>query len=251
MNKLIQQLQSIGLDQEFLLKKGLTKIDISKPIAIKDFLLRKTERSVGYAGGDNLPFESFDHVDGIDLYAYKTTYTTLGILLFELLFSTEKYIEIQVSQAQSQIQQFFVYLDRENRHHLHHSLQIEQKETYASFEYFSQQVEKFPFASFAKREVITDALPHFALACSGYHSSFKRDYIEKADQLILTLTVSGLVQLAELLLDIGRNDNEISEICFENPLYGFGGVNEKSIDVRFWLPNSFGFYTEKIEALKF
>lgn len=251
MKTTIQQLKTLAIDDEFLFQKGLSQTDISQPIELKDLLFRKTERFMGYAGDNNLPFESFDHINGVDFYAYKSTYTTLGILSFELLFSDEKYIEIQVQHSQSQIRQFFIYLDKENRHPTHTELQIGQKETYTFFRYFPQEVDKFPLSSFTKRGIIKDALPHFGLGCSNYHSNFKKDYVEKADQLVLTITVTSLIQLAELWLDIGLNKNKQSEICLENPLYGFGGVNKRSIETRFWLPNSFGFYTENINDLKF
>lgn len=251
MKKLIEQLQNIALDGEFLFQKRLSKTDISKPVELKDLLFRKTERFMGYAAGDDLPFKSFDHINGIDFYAHKATYTTLGVLLFELLFSDQRYLEVQITQSQSQIKQFFIYLDRENRHYTHTELPIGQKETYTFYRYFSQAVDKFPLSSLTQRGLIADALPHFGLGCSDYHSNFKKDYAETADQLILTLTVTTLVQLAELFLDIGRIYNETDEICLENPLYGFGGVNERSIEIRFWLPDSFGFYTDDINDLKF
>ncbi len=206
---------------------------------------------MGYAGGENLPFESFDRINAVEFYAYKSTYTTLGILFFDLLFQNKtNFIEIQLHQANSEIKQFYIYLDRENRHPTH-ELQILQKETYSHFRYFSQEVDKFPLASFTKRGLIADALPHFGLGCSNHHDSFKKDWLEKANQVVLTLTVTSLIQMAELFLDIGRNKNNQTEICLENPLFGSGGVNERSIETRFWLPNSFGFYAKKIEDIKF
>jgi len=248
---LITKLQAIELDNEFVFSQGLSGLNIKVPLVLNDLLIRKYNRAVGYAGGENLPFEIFDRINAVEFYAYKFTYTLLGVLLFELLFQNEtNYIEIQLPLANSEIKQFYIYLDRKNRHPTH-QLQIQQKETYSHFHYFAQEVDKFPLASFTKREIIADALPYFGLGCSNFHDSYAKNWIDKADQVILTLTVTSLIQMAELFLDIGLNKNKQSEICLETPLFGCGGVNERSIEARFWLPNSFGFYTEKIEDLKF
>lgn len=249
--KLITKLQAIDLDDEFIFSQGLSGLPLTKPIVLNDLIIRKHSRTMGYAGGENLPFESFDRINAVDFYAYKTTYTTLGVLLFDLLFQNEtNWIEIQLPQANSEIKQFYIYLDRENTHPTH-ELQILQKETYSHFRYFSQEVDKYPLTSFTKRGFIANALPHFGLGCSNHHDSFSKDWLEKANQVALTLTVTSLIQMAELFLDIGRNENNQTEICLENPLFGCGGVNQRSIEARFWLPNSFGFYAENIEDLKF
>ena len=130
---LITKLQTIDLDGEFIFSQGLSGLIITQPIILNDLLIRKYSRSMGYAGGENLPFESFDRINAVEFYAYKSTYTTLGILFFDLLFQNKtNFIEIQLHQANSEIRQFYIYLDRENRHPTH-ELQILQKETYSHF----------------------------------------------------------------------------------------------------------------------
>lgn len=252
MKKIIQQLQEITLYDEFLFSKKTPIMAITEPIVCNDILIRKQNRFIGYTDDKQLPFERFEKANGVDIYAYKNTLTFLGILLLELLFhSKTDFIEIKLPQPQSEIKQLYVYLDREHNPTTHTGLQIEQEETYSAFKYFAQAVDKFPLTSSSDRVITADAMPYFSLACSDYQSNFTKYYIDKADQLILTISTSSLVQMSELFLDIGRVENKQTEVCLENPLTGFGGVSERSIDARFWLPNSFGFYTEDINELKF
>ena len=246
-SELIDKLQKLEIDNEYLFIKGFSSVDISEKIELNDILFRKRCRFIGFAPPEDLPFEICDRVESFDLYAYKKGYTTLGIILLELLFSHQSYIEINISNNQSEIRQLFVYVDRNNNSVLFPFLKVEQKETFKSFEYFPKKIDRYPFADIFDNNSISS----FHFSCSNYQDIHTKDRIEKADQLILSTSISGLVLIAELFLNIGRIGNKQDEICLENPLYGFGGVSQTSIEARFWLPNSFGFYTEKIEDLKF
>lgn len=247
LSELIQKIQNLEVDKEYLFIRGVSNIDISKPIELPDILFRKRSRFTGYVPQEDLPFEICDSVESIDCYAYKKSYTTLGIILLELLFSNLSYLEINISNKQSEIRQFFIYVDRKNNNSLFPFLKVEQKETYKSFEYFSAKIDRYPFAYISDNQF----LPTFHYSCSNYKDIHTKNRIEKADQLILTVSISGLIYISELFLNIGKTENKQDEICLENPLYGVGGVSQTSIEARFWLPNSFGFYTEKIEELTF
>ncbi|MDB9836797.1 hypothetical protein OAC51_07835 [Flavobacteriaceae bacterium] len=251
--ELIQKIQNLELDNEFLLTKGISHVDISKPIELNDILFRKTKRSYGYGGSEDLPFEMEYTLEAFDCYTYKENLTLLGVLFFELLFSEQPFIEFKILNQQSDYKQLFVYLDRENRHAFQSFLEIENKETYKSFEYYPSEIEKFPLSQFPQnvRTVFKDELPTFLLGSSDKQFAHSKEFTIKSDQLIISTTTTGLIQLAELLLDIGLLKNTLNEVCLENPIYGFGGVSEKSIEARFWLPDSLGFYTERIEDLKF
>lgn len=246
-SELIIKLQELEVDNDFLFTKGVSGIDISGKIELTDILFRKGGRFIGYAPPENLPFEICDRVESYDCYAYKKSYTTLGIILFELLFSSQPYIEINILNNQSEIKQLFVYVNRENKSALLPFLKVKQKEIFESFEFFPAKIDKYPFTDIIDNE----NLPTFHFSCSNYQDIHTKNRIEKADQLILSTSISGLVFIAELFLNIGRIGNKQDEICLENPLYGVGGVSQTSIEARLWLPNSFGFYTEKIEDLKF
>jgi hypothetical protein len=254
MNKLIKKLQAISLDEEFLLTRGISKTNIKKPIELQNILFRKRDRFIGYTTTpSNLPFELNHKIDGIDGYAFKEVFVKIGVLLLELLFSKQVYLEFKINHPQSEIKQLFFYLNKEFKNKYSSFLKIEQPETYDSFEYFAQRVDKFPFSKLPNntREVLKEALPNFYLGSSEDPYLHSEEYIKKADQLITVLSVDGLVQLAELFLDIGNSNNTQTEICLENPLYGFGGTDQRSIEIRFWLPDSFGFYTNDINTLKF
>lgn len=242
--KEIQKIQNLGLDTEYLFTKGVSGLDISNPIEIDDILFRKMGRFIGYAPPEKLPFEICNSVESFDCYAYKENYSLIGVLLFELIFSNQSYIEIKLLNQNSEIRQLFIYLSQDNN--LQPFLKIKQKETYKSFQYFSRKIDRYPFTNY-----LNDDLPTFNFSCSNYQDIHSKNRIEKADQLILSISLKGLINLAELFLNIGRIDNKQDEICLENPLYGNGGVSNTSIEARFWLPNSFGFYTEKIEDLQF
>lgn len=243
-SELINKLQELKTDDDYLFTKGISGIDISKTIKLDDILFRKSSRSRCFATPGELPFEICDRVESFNCYAYKKSYTTLGIILFELLFSDLSYVEICISNNQSEIKQLFVYVERS---FLLPFLKIDQKETYKSFEYFSSKIDRYPLTNY----FTTESLPTFHFSFSNDQDRYIKNSSEKADQLILSTSISGLVLTAELFLNIGRIDNKQDEICLENPLYGVGGVGETSIEARFWLPNSLGFYTEKIEDLKF
>ena len=251
--ELIQKLQKLDLDKEFLITKGISKVDISKPIKLTDILFRKKNRSISYTTLEDLPFEMNYTINAFDCFAYKETYTLLGVLFLELLFSSQSFLELKIQHQKSEFKQLFIYIDREDGELFRDFLEIENKETYKSFEYYSQKVDKFALSQFPQntRTVSKDNLATFLFGCSDRKYNYSKEFVEKSDQLIISTKITGLIQLSELLLDIGRLKNPLNEICLENPIYGFGGVSNQSVDVTFWLPNSFAFYTEKIEDLQF
>ncbi len=244
---LINKLQALKTHNSYVFTKNASGIDISKTLVLKDILFRKRARFIGYASHENLPFEICDRIEAFDCYAYQKSYTKLGVIFLELLFSNKSYVEINILNKQSEIRQFFIYVNRENNSELLPFLKVDQKETYKSFTYFSTNIDKYPFA----HHFDNDNLPTFSFSCSNYQDIHTENRIKKADQLILSTSISGLILTAELFLNIGRTDNKQPEICLENPLYGVGGVSQKSVEARFWLPNSFGFYTDKIDELIF
>ena len=251
LSEVIKEIQNLEDYKDYRITKGFTSIDLSTPIEFNHILFRKTGRFMGYATTEKLPFEILSRVGGLDCYAYKSSYTLLGLLLFELLFSKQSFIELKIPDPKSDCKQVFVHVDRENIYH--HGLEIENKETYKAFKYSYQDVQKFPFSEFPQnlRSFTKDQLPTFYLGWSNNQDAYSKEYIEKSDQLIIALTVSGLIQMAELLLDMGNIKSQQNEICLEHPIHGFGGVSQESIEARFWLPGSFGFYTDNIEDLRF
>lgn len=245
MKALIDSIKHISADDSITIQKGITNADISEPIILDDILFRKTQRCVSESTEPSeLPFEINSYTQSIDCYAYKQTYIRLGLLLFEFLFSDKPYLELHIPHEKSNIRQFFVYLNRTNTHNPF--LKVEQLESYSAYDYWSQEIEKFPFTNLESKY-----LPCFYLGCSDQQFQFSEQRVAKSDQLIMVVSAESLINCAELFLSIGNEQNTQTEICLENPLYGFGGVQEKSMDIRFWLPNSFGFYTDDINDLDF
>ncbi len=243
----LQNIQTTPPHESYIIRPGMSSTDITEPIAIDDMLIKKRNRSISYCLPDDPPFEVMDSICGFDIYGYRDGYIRLGLLMFELLFSAQHYIEIQITQSKSDCQQLYIHLDRNNQPSLAPYLRLKTHESFESYEYHIRTLERYPYLATHEED---DALPTFRYSYSG-GDAYGIDFMKKADQIIVTTTVSGLVHMAALLLDIGNEHNEQGEIVLENPLYGVGGVSQLSLEVRFWLPGSFGFYTNSLEDLKF
>jgi hypothetical protein len=252
LNKLIDKITRLQLDEDILLEKGCSKVDITKPLVLDNILFRKSKRSINYGTTPSgLPFEINIVHTALNCYAYKHSFATLGVLLIELVCSNQAYIEINITHPQSEIKQLFFYLEKENESTI---LRREHAETFDAFDYTVQEVHKFPFSNFRSnpRTIDEDQMPSFFLSCSDRKYLDTEEQTQKSDQLITSLTVKSITQLAALFLDIGNAQNEDDEVCLENPLYGFGGTGKQSIEMRFTLPGSFlWFEKEDINALCF
>ncbi len=248
MKKLIQQLANLQSDiKPFAIKRGISGLDITKPIPLHNILFRKGKH--GYAGTHlELPFEICHNLEKSDCYAYKETYTILGIILLELLFSNNHYAECTIPHENSEVRQLFFSLDRET--HNIYGLHKESSERYDAYDYWPNILERYPVTTEPGSE---EQLPVFSYGWSeSIVAGQSGDALTpQADQLIASLTVESLIWLAQLFLDIGNTHNTQTEICLENPLYGVGGVSPTSIEIRFWLPNSLAFYADNINDLQF
>ncbi len=229
---LINKISSLNIEgsDKIKIQKDDLKITLSKPIILEDIIFRKTTHLYCDATVDT-PFEICNNIVMIDWYAYKKAYTIMGLLLFKLLFSKHSYIELKINHPKSEIKQLFFYLNKEK----FLGLEVDQKETYKSYKYYASKVDKYPFSD------LEDEVLEFTLGCSK-HLLEQFGFEKQADQIIVSLDISGLITLAELFLNIGNINNQQTEICI-------AGV--KHNEVRFWLPNSFAFYTEDIDDLEF
>ncbi len=256
MNKLIKKLAHLKPDTECTIGRGISGLDISKPIEMNKTLFRKSTHSYGDALMD-LPFEIIEDVDVVECYTYREELIKLGLILFELLFSNRSYVQLNISHKNSQIKQLFLHPQRGQTNELAPFLKTEQREAYSAFDYYFNEVEKFPYSGFPgnTREISDENLPYFSFGCSdpqAHINKTKEEQFRNADQLILSISEIGLAQLGSLFFDIGNIYNPQTEISLENPLYGFGGVDPKSIEARFWLPGSFAFFdAEDIDELVF
>lgn len=240
-------LLKIENDEEFVFTKKLFKKDLS-PITLDNLIVRKLTRSFQDAIEEKMPFEIIQFHSFIDWYTYKSEYLNFGVLLFHLLLSTKSYIEIQLAHSNTEIKTIYIYLNR--RIINNSSLEVNTTETYKSYHYYPWSVDKFALSP-AHRDIHVKDSPSFYYGWSNSTDSQGENRDQKADQLIIWLEIEGLCALAELFIDIGRDENDQDEICLENPTNGFGGVGKDSLDVRFWLPNSFGFYGNHLDELHF
>ncbi len=232
-----EEIQKLEIDKELVLKKGLSGIDISKEIELENILIRKGFRGIG--GFDKeLPFEVEYKLGHPHVSAHKQIYATLGLLMFELLFSKQDYICCNLTHENAEIKQLFLYLDRDVE--ISAFLKVKEVMQYEYFEYFPIEIEgRYP--NWSEEEEL-----EFNYACSKIEDKNSQRFVEKADQLVIEMTVRGLLNLAELFLNISRIENKQTEICLENPLYGVGGVNKRSMEVSFWLPDGIGFFGEDL-----
>ncbi len=119
--------------------------------------------------------------------------------------------------------------------------------TYKTFHYFPEAISKFPFKK--ENGIPIENTPSFYFGWYNQSTNIKK--ASNADQLIIKLNTEALCNLTELFFNIGNKQNKQNEICLEHPLNGFGGVGYNSIEARFWLPDSFGFYSSSLDDLSF
>lgn len=250
MNKIITKLIHLTPDTECTISKGITGLAISQPIEMEKMLFRKCTHGYGDTSID-LPFEIIENVGVAECYTHREELIKLGLICFELLFSDHPYVQLNISHKQSQLKQLFLYPQREKHHELTPFLKVDSKETYSAFDYYFSEVDKFPYSGFPgnTREMRDENLPYFSWSCSDTQPHIrwatKQEQLQNADQLILSLSEIGLAHLGSLFFDMGNIHNSQTEVSLENPLYGFGGVDPRSIEARFWLPGSFAFFDAK------
>lgn len=238
------------------LKQGesldLLRTDFGEPapvVTFPDLLVAKRKRNIGFTGDEALPFEITHQVDAVDFYGYKSSYEALGLYLFQLLFSGKNYIHLKLTREQSKITNVFLYIDRTLAKD---SFLKTEALAIRSYGYYREQLEKFPLSGpgFSDRTLAPEDCPVFLFGWSDAQKRYLEDHVQYADQLIIGLTVDGLCALATILLDMAAEENDRDEVCLEHPDLGFGGTGKNSLEARFWLPHSFGFYGDSLDDLK-
>ena len=242
------QLHNLKQGEELpLLKSDFEGFEQAVPFP--DLIIAKRNRHIGYAGGgEKLPFEIMHQIGAVDFYGYKSSYEALGLYFFQLLFSSESYVHLKLTRPQSEIQDLFLHIDRTVvKDPFLKTTPLES----VQYDYFREIVEKFPLSGngFSERRLDDEDCPIFLFGWSDDQKSYSEDRIQHADQLILNLTLDGLCALATLFLDMAAQENVQNEVCLEHPSLGFGGVGPNSLEARFWLPNSFGFFCDSLDDL--
>lgn len=237
-NNLIEQIQYLAGDSSL----SISPLNLDIPVIHDSFVIRKTGRFIGgYEIDNDLPFEINHYVDCAECYAEMTGYIQLGLAALDALFQQRSFTEIQLSHPESQIKQIFIYPKRP----LFWGMKTTQA-IFQSFEYSPDSLCKFPFEH--NEEAV---LPEFYFSCANVEARYSSHFTQQADQLIISGEINSLIRLIELWFDMGRVANQQTEVCLENPLYGYGGVKKTSMEARFWLPNSLGFYSKSLDTLYF
>ena len=243
------QLQNLKQGEELAILKDDFE-GFEQVVEFPDLVIAKRNRNMGYAGtAENVPFEMLHHIGALDMYGYKSSYEALGLHLFRLLFSQERYIHLKITRQQSEIQHVFLDIDRTVVKDYGLKAQPLVLESYG---YFREVIEKFPLSGlgFSHRRLDLGDAPIFVFGWTDYHKSYTEDRVKQADQIILNVTIDGLCALATVFLDMAAAENDRDEICLEHPTLGFGGTGNNSLEARFWLPKSLGFYCQNLDDLK-
>ncbi len=243
--QLIEKITNLKIEKEdYIFDKEMFKTTTSK-INCNDLIIRKSKRHNSYGLETNIPFEIDLITNAVEYYAYKTTYVNLGLSLLNVLFGNKNYIEIAITHPNSEIKQLFFYLEKEQLTQA--ILEIDAERTYKTFHYFPEAISKFPFKK--ENGIPIENTPSFYFGWCNQSTNTKE--VSNADQLIIKLNTEALCNLTELFFNIGNKENNQDEICLEHPINGFGGVGYYSLETRFWLPNSLGFYNESLDNLTF
>lgn len=206
-------------------------------------------RTMGWAGEGDLPFEITDQNLGFEGFAEPEGFRRVGLWLMHLLLSGREWAGLKLKHNASRAQYLYAYIQRPvpRDHHLKQAAPI----LYSEYEYWPQEVWRHPFADARMspvHRVEEQDRPFFAFGWSRDANQCQFDP-EKADQIVLDATPEGIAAMACLLMDMAHPILGREEINMEAPLIGFAGTQHRSIEARFWLPNTLAFYCDTLDEL--
>lgn len=207
-------------------------------------------RSTGWAGEGDMPFEIVEQSPGFNAVADPEGYRRIGLWLMHLLLSDREWAGLTLTHPESHVQAFYVRIARPvlRDPKLVQTAPI----TFASYEYWPQEVWRHPFADATMasvHRVEKQDRPFFALGWSNDADRISYDRA-KADQLILEATPEGIAAMACVLMDMAHPTLGREEINMEPPLIGFAGTQHRSLEARFWLPDAICFAAESVATVK-
>ncbi|OAN77329.1 hypothetical protein A8B78_14510 [Jannaschia sp. EhC01] len=207
-------------------------------------------RSMGWAGEGDMPFEIVDQSPGFNAVADREGYRRIGLWLMHLLLSDRDWAGLTLTHPESHVQVFYARIARPalRDHKLVQTAPI----TFASYEYWPQEVWRHPFADAAMapvHRVAEQDRPFFAFGWSDDADRMRFDPA-KADQLILEATPEGIAAMACVLMDMAHETLGREEINMEPPLIGFAGTRPRSLEARFWLPDAICFAAPDVASVR-
>ena len=206
-------------------------------------------RNLGWAGEDDLPFGIVDRIRGFEAYAEPEGFRRIGLWLMHLLLSGRDWAGLTLTHPTNRIATFYAHI----QHPLprDHNLKPDGRLRYKSYEYWPQEVWRHPFADATMspvHRVEEQDRPFFAYGWSSDDFADQGD-VSKVDQIIFEATPEGIAAMACVLMDMAHPDLGRDEINIEAPHIGFAATQPRSIEARFWLPNSFAFNCDTLDAL--
>ncbi len=246
------QLATLALDDSRVLMPPDFAADLLPMTDFGDLVIDKFGgRTICWAEGEDRPFEVEHFVPSHDWFAHADGYTQIGLWLFHLLFSGRSWAGLQLTHPRSTVAALYVQV-REAKPN-DPFLKLAEPVRYGGYDYIPAEVSRHAFADAPmSRETRVNAAdrPDFHFGWSDPVQRHKRNRRD-VDQVIVSVTPSGLCALAGLLLDFGRADNTLVEVNLEEPVFGFAGVVPGSHEARFWLPGSLGFWCDSLDDLAF
>ncbi len=240
----LDKLSLLKIDESFIFrKKDFERND--KILELSNLVIGKNQHYTSFNSGvawdSNTKFEISHRSEVTEFYGYKETYHQLALILLNTLFNAESVCEVNLTHPKSTIKTLFISNEKCLKHipFLEMDIDIDLK----SFEYVPSKVDKFQTLHSHNRwfGFLDEQLPAFNYSFSNKDDRYCNVSLQKADQLVISVTSEGLCKLTELFLDIGSQDNNVDEICLEPTNPGFGGARRNSNEAKFLLPGSLAF----------
>lgn len=246
------RLAEVGEDDTLKITAADFPDELPEVMAFREIIIDTDfRRFIGSAGpGPDRPYEIMDRTQGFMAYIEPDALRRLGLWMLHLLFSGRDWAGLKLTHPESRAKWLYVQFERPRppRGFLYGEGEI----TYNAYEYWSRPVYRHAFAvpsmSGGGRVDEVDR-PFFALGWS------KADYnwtlpIRDADQIIWDLTPDGLCALSGLFFDMAHPTLGLDEVSMEPPYVGIAATQPRSIEARFWLPGSLGFYADTLDGIR-
>jgi len=207
-------------------------------------------RTVGWAGDGGLPFGITDHTFGFEGFAQAEGFRRIGLWLMHLLLSGREWAGLHLTHPTSRAQYFYARIERPSPRD--HKLRQAAPTLFSEYEYWPQEVWRHPFADVSMVPVHRVDEPDRPLFAFGWSRDGLHHQLDpsEADQIILEATPEGIAAMACLLMDMAHPILGREEVNIEPPIIGFAGTRHRSIEVRFWLPNTLAFHCDTLDQLK-
>jgi hypothetical protein len=246
---LSERVAALGEDDDLLIEASAFG-DLAEITSFRDIILDNTFcRSIGWTGpGEDRPYEISDRTNGFAAYVEAEALRRIGLWMLHLLFSGRAWAGLALTHPTSRIKHLYVEIDRPEPSTF---LKTEGDIRYTAYEHWPLEASRHPFAETAMAggpRVQPEDRPLFALGWSTRQTDMRPDPT-KADQLILAMTPAGLCAMASLFFDMGHKTLGHNEVDMEPPVVGFAATQPRSIEARFWLPGSLGFYADTLDEI--